>query len=67
MPKVTLTVSYEHEEFGANEVSSFSRDVEDLDLDSWLWYLIKASEVAGYDVKDLHAITGSGRFFSTEE
>jgi hypothetical protein len=67
MPNVTTTISYKDEEFGANEVSSFSRDVEDLDLMDWLWYLLKITELAGFDVKDIHAVTGNGKFFSTEE
>ncbi len=67
MPNVTTTISYKDEEFGANEVSSFSRDVEDLDLMDWLWYLLKITELAGFDVKDIHAVTGAGKFFSTEE
>lgn len=67
MPNITTTISYKDEEFGANEVSSFSRDVEDLDLMDFLWYLLKVAEVAGYDVKDLHAVTGAGRFYTTEE
>lgn len=67
MPNVTTTISYKDEEFGANEVSSFSRDVEDLDLMDWLWYLLKISELAGFDVKDIHAVTGTGKFWTTEE
>ena len=67
MPNVTTTMSYKDEEFGANEVSSFSRDVEDLDLMDWLWYLLKITELAGFDVKDIHAVTGAGKFYTTEE
>jgi len=67
MPNVTTTISYKDEEFGANEVSSFSRDVEDLDLMDWLWYLLKITELAGFDVKDIHAVTGAGKFYTTEE
>jgi len=67
LPNVTTTISYKDEEFGANEVSSFSRDVEDLDLMDWLWYLLKISELAGFDVKDIHAVTGTGKFWTTEE
>ena len=67
MPNVTTTISYKDEEFGANEVSSFSRDVEDLDLMDWLWYLLKITELSGFDVKDIHAVTGAGKFYTTEE
>ena len=67
MPNVTTTVSYKDEEFGFNEISSFSRDVEDLDLNDFLWYLLKVTELAGFDVKDIHAVTGAGRFYTTEE
>lgn len=67
MPNVTTTISYKDEEFGANEVSSFSRDVQDLDLMDWCWFLLKITELAGFDVKDIHAVTGAGRFYTTEE
>jgi len=67
MPNVTTTISYQAEEFGFNEISSFSRDVEDLDLQDFLWYLLKITELAGFDVKDIHAVTGAGRFYTTEE
>lgn len=67
MPKVTTTISYEEEEFGAAEVASFSREVADLDVEDWLFYLLKITEIAGYDVKDIQMITNQGRFWTTEE
>lgn len=66
MPKVTLTVSYEEEEFGRGETSCYSREVNDLDVYDWCWYLMKASEVAGFDIKDIHLISSSGKIYRTE-
>jgi hypothetical protein len=66
MPKVTLTVSYEEEEFGRGETSCYSREVDDLDIYDWMWYLMKASETAGFDVKDIQLISSSGKIYRTE-
>jgi hypothetical protein len=66
MPKVTLTVSYEEEEFGRGETSVYSREVDDLDPYDWLWYLMKASETMGFDCKDLQMVTSTGKAFRTE-
>ena len=43
MPLVKTTISYEEEDFGDSEVISYSKHVEDLDIHSWLWYLVKIS------------------------
>ena len=66
MPKVTLTVSYEEEEFGRGETSCYSREVNDLDIYDWMFYLMKASETAGFDVKDIQLISSSGKIYRTE-
>jgi hypothetical protein len=58
MPNVTTIVSYQSEEFGANEVSSFSRDVEDLDVHSALWYCVRILETMGYQCDQLQMISG---------
>lgn len=67
MPQVTIEISYAEEEFGRGEISTFTRQVEDLDVEDWAWYLLKASEVAGYLIKDVHLVTEEGKFYSTEE
>ena len=66
MPKVTTTISYEEEDFGDSEVISYSKHVEDLDIHSWLWYLVKISEQAGYDCEQLQLITSRGNIYKTD-
>jgi len=66
MPKMTFTVSYEEEEYGRGETSCYSREVNDLDIYDWVWYLMKSSEVAGFDVKDIQLISSSGKIYRTE-
>lgn len=66
MPKVTTTISYEGEDFGDSEVLTYSKDVEDLDVYSWLWYLVKITEMAGYDCEQLSLETSKGRIFKTD-
>ena len=66
MPIVKTVVSYEHEEHGHSEVSSFQREVEDLDIHSWLWYMVKQSELLGFDVKDIQVFTSDGKAYRTE-
>jgi len=66
VPKVTTTISYEEEDFGDSEVISYSKHVEDLDIHSWLWYLVKISEQAGYDCEQLQLITSRGNIYKTD-
>lgn len=67
MPKVTTTVSYEHEDFGKGEVSSFSREVEDLDYYDWAWHVMKqTTDLMGFDCAQVQFITSDGRIFKTD-
>jgi hypothetical protein len=66
MPMVSTNISYEHEEGGRGETSCFKREVEDLDIHDWLWYMMKVSELMGYDVKDIQVFTSDGKAFRTE-
>jgi len=66
LPKVTTTVSFEHEEYGKGEVSSFSREVEDLDYHDWAWYVMKTTEVMGFDCAQVQFITSDGRICKTD-
>lgn len=66
MPKVTTSISYEEEEFGRGETASFSREVDDLDMQDWAWYLMKASEIAGFEVKEVQLISKNGTVYRTD-
>lgn len=66
MPLVTTTISYEKEEFGRQEASIFQREVDDLDIYDWLWYMMKQSEVMGFDVSDIQVFTSDGKSYRTE-
>ena len=66
MPKVTTEISYEEEDFGDAEVISYSKHVEDLDVHSWLWYLVKITEQAGYDCEQLQLLTSRGTIYKTD-
>ena len=66
MPLVKTEISYEHEEHGYSEVSSFQREIDDLDIYDWLWYMMKQSELMGFDVKDIQVFTSDGKAYRTE-
>ena len=66
MPKVTTTISYEEEGFGDAEVLTYLKDVEDLDVYSWLWYMVKITEMAGYDCEQLQLLTSRGAIYKTD-
>lgn len=66
MPKVTTVISYESEDFGNSEVLTYSKDLEDLDIHGWLWYLTKITEMAGYDCAQLHLITSKDKVYKTD-
>ena len=66
MPKISTEISYEEEDFGDAEVISYSKHVEDLDVHSWLWYLVKITEQAGYDCEQLSLETSKGRIYKTD-
>tara|TARA_R100001086_G_scaffold238588_1_gene163447 strand:- start:442 stop:639 length:198 start_codon:yes stop_codon:yes gene_type:complete len=63
---VSLRISYEEEEFGRSEVSEYSRFVGDLDPHDWLWYLLKATETAGYDAERLSMESTNGKTYRTD-
>ena len=66
MPKVSTIISYEQEEFGNSEVLTYSKELEDLDIQSWLWYLTKITEMAGYDCAQLQLITSLDKVYKTD-
>lgn len=67
MAKVTTTVSYEDEEFGRGELSSFSRQVEDLDYYDWAWYVMKSTtDLMGFDCSQVQFITSDGKIYKTD-
>lgn len=66
MPKVTTIISYEHEEYGKGETSCYSREVDDLDYYDWLWYLVKQTELMGFDCSQLQTITSDGKMYQTD-
>ena len=66
MPVVKITIDYTGEDFGKQEFSSYQREVDDLDIHSWLWYMIKQSELMGFDVKDIQVFTSDGKVYRTE-
>lgn len=63
---MTFKVSYEDEEFGKGETSCYSREVDDLDPWDFLWFLVKCSETAGFDFKDIQVFSSSGKVYRTE-
>lgn len=66
MPLVTTNISYEYEEGGRGEYSTFSREVADIDVNDWLWYLVKVTEMAGFDCKQLQLISSRGTIYKTD-
>ncbi len=66
MPLITTTISYENDDFGNSEVISYQKEVDDLDVHSWLWYLVKITEQAGYDCRQLSMETHQGRIYRTD-
>lgn len=66
MPLVKTTISYEDEEFGGNEVISYQREVGDLDVHSWLWYMVKVLESAGFDCQQLQMISSDNKVYRTD-
>jgi hypothetical protein len=67
--KVSTRIDFSEEDVGpkgyVDEVS-ISRTVEDLDPYDWLWYLLRLSELAGYDVKDLKIVMNNGKLYETD-
>jgi hypothetical protein len=67
--KVSTRIDFSEEDVGpegyVDEVS-ISRTVEDLDPHDWLWYLLRLSELAGYDVKDLKIVMNNGKLYETD-
>lgn len=66
MPKVSTVISFEEEEHGRGEVSTFTREVEDLDINDWLWYCTKVAEMMGYDCAQLQLITSKDKVYKTD-
>lgn len=66
MPTVTTKVSYEEEQHGRGENLCYEREVDDLDIYDWLWYMMKSSELMGFDIKDIQVFTSDGKVFRTE-
>lgn len=66
MPLVKTTISYELEEYGRQEVSSFQREVGDIDAQDFLWYCMKLADHMGYDCKQLQMITEDNKIISTD-
>ena len=66
MPSVSTVISYEHEEGAFNEVSTYRRDVQDLDPYDWAYYLMKITEVMGFNVKQVNVIMEDNRVYGTE-
>lgn len=65
--KITTTVSFlDDEEYGRGEVTSFTRQVEELDSYDMLWYFQRAMELAGLDVKQIKVITNDDKILSTD-
>lgn len=67
--RVTTTIQFEDMEenySSSSETLTFSNEVGDLDIESWLWYSLRATELAGFDVKDLNLTTKSGKFYTTD-
>lgn len=66
MPVVKTTIDYSGEDFSRQESSSFQREVDDLDIYDWLWYMVKQSELMGFNVKDVQVFTSDGKAYRTE-
>lgn len=66
MPKITTTISYEDDEYGRGEFSTFSREVNDLDVHDMLWYMVKVMETAGYDCQQLQLIDSNNQIIKTD-
>jgi len=37
-----------------------------LDIYDWMWYMMKQSELMGFDVKDIQLFTSDGKAYRTE-
>lgn len=66
MPLVKTIISYEGEEYGRREASTFQREVEDLDPQDSLWYCVKLLETMGYDCAQLSMITSQNKVYRTD-
>lgn len=66
MPLVKTTISYEHEEGGRREVSSFQREVEGLCPEDFLWYCVKLGESMGYDCAQMSMETSDKKIYKTD-
>lgn len=66
MPLVKTVISYEEEDYGRFEASTFQREVTDLDIQDWMWYLMKVTEMAGFDAKQISIESGKGKIYRTD-
>ena len=66
MPLITTNISYEYEEGGRNEYTTYCREVADLDVQDILWYLVSVLEHAGYDCKELQLTTNQNKVYRTD-
>lgn len=65
--RITTVVDFlDDEEYGRKEVTTFSREVGELDIQDAMWYFRRAFELAGFDVDQLHVITSDGRLHKTD-
>jgi len=65
MPIVKTEITY-GEDCGRREASTFQREIDDLDIYDWLWYMVKQSEMIGFDIKDIQVFTSDGKSYRTE-
>lgn len=66
MPLVKTVISYEEEEYGRQEASTFQRELDDLDIYDWMWYLMKVTEMAGFDAKQISIECNNGKIYRTD-
>jgi len=66
MPKVTLTVSYEDEEFGRGESKTYSRELDDLDPYDLLWFYQEGALIMCFDCEQLQMISSQGYIYKTD-
>lgn len=66
--KVTTHIDFSDdiERDGHVDEVSISRTVEDLNPHDWLWYLLSASELAGWDVTDIKMVMKNGSLYETD-
>lgn len=64
--KVSTTVSFSNDTYGRGETGYYTREVDEIDIHDWMWYIIKVSELAGFDVDQITITTSQGDVVSTE-